>query len=580
MPRRILICLCIAILSACGDSPGSPPVDPPCSTPLSLRRGEVRLLSGESVLSCVILGSSAEASEHLFVSANAATTADDVQAYRVNAFLGTGTLGSTAAKLPAGFASNASMQTGGDDAQNDRPNQFQSAFEHRLRQQERAQLEPYSLAALATAAEARRAFERRTRSALSAVPRVSDTLSFRVGNAASSNMCTNYRQVRGVVKAVGTRALIVLDTEAPNGGFSASDFQEIATEFDDVVYPVDAQWFGTPTDINGDGKITILFTAAINRLTPPGSLGFAGGFFYSGDLLPRSIPSQGYNCESSNEQEIIYLLAPDPNGQINGNRFSLTTARESSRGTTAHELQHLINQGVRQSVSRSATLEVTWLNEGLSHFAEEAVGRAVRRFSDFRRLRYADVLVDLDDYDSYFRQNLLRFRLWMERPDLASPISALAGSQLAPRGAAWALVRYAIDQYAGVDARAFTRALVAGPQVDVANLEARARVALDQILPGFLVANFADTSATSLEARYRYSSWAMRDAMTSLNGGVFPLRVTTLPADATMSSRSGSGNYFLFARGAAAGPATLRMSPTSGGASAFANARLYVVRVK
>ena len=345
-----------------------------------------------------------------------------------------------------------------------------------------------------------------------------------------------------------------------------------------MVHPTSVQWFGEPTDINGDGRVALLFTPAINRLTPPGSLGFVGGYFWSADLLPRAVSTQGYACPASNEQEIMYLLTPDPHGQVNGNRFTVTSVLRAMRGTVAHELQHLINQGIRQS--RGAARETDWLNEGMSHLAEELVGRAVRGYPVSKSLKYDDVLTDLDDFDAFFRQNLIRFRAWMTRPDLASPISQKAISELAPRGASWALLRYALDQYGGTTPSAFTRALVVGPQVDVANLEARTRVSFTEILPGFLVAAAGDTTGAGLSSRYRFTSWAMRDAMTGLNGGVFPLRMTALPTEITTQSLSGSGNYFVLSRPASSSAFTVRMRSENGSPVAFAGARAYLVRVR
>ncbi|MBC8088120.1 MAG: hypothetical protein H7Z40_12700 [Phycisphaerae bacterium] len=562
--------------SACGDVAAPPPPgEQPCSTPLSLQPGDVRMLNGAANIACIVLASNTAAGEHLFITANATAAQDNLQPYAVKAVLGMSSAAATARSAPVASHPDGLPQSTVHDS-----SQFQAVFEGRLRRTERAHLGAHALSTLAAASRADR-FAREFKRGASAVQvNVGDTLTFRVGNAASSNLCSTFQSVRAVVKAVSSKATIVQDISAPPGGFSQTDFLEMAGEFDSVIYPTDASWFGTPTDVNADARITILFTPEINKLTPAGSLGYAGGFFHSADLLARSIPSQGYSCNSSNEQEILYLLVPDPNGLVNGNRFSVTTARESSRGTTAHELQHMINQGVRQTASGTGKLEVTWLNEGLSHFAEEAVGRAARGFSDYRRLTWNNVLTDLDDFDSFFRQNLLRFRFWMQRPDLASPISELAGSQLAPRGAAWALVRYSIDQYSNGDARAFTRALVAGPQIDVQNLEARARVPFEQILPGFLIANFADTVVVGLGARFQYSSWAMRDAMNNLNGGVSPLRVTPLPTDAQTQSLSGSGNYFLVSRSAGGSAVTFKMLSATGGAVAFPEARVYVVRVK
>jgi hypothetical protein len=299
-----------------------------------------------------------------------------------------------------------------------------------------------------------------------------------------------------------------------------------------------------------------------------------------GDLLALNIPSQSYRCDASNEQEILYLLAPDPNGQVNGNRFSVETARESARGTMAHEVQHMINQGVRQSVAAGAALEVAWLNEGLSHFAEEVVGRASRGYGDQQRLTWNNVLADLDDFDSYFRQNLLRLRFWLDRPDLSSPISTRAASELAPRGAAWALVRFAVDQYGGTNPRAFSRSLVAGPQTDVANLAARSGVSFERLLPGFLVASYGDVASASVGAAYRFASWDLRNVMESLNGGSYPLRLAALPTDVLARSLAGSGNFYFVSRAARAEPTTFRMLDPAGGPITFAGARLYVMRLR
>jgi hypothetical protein len=301
-----------------------------------------------------------------------------------------------------------------------------------------------------------------------------------------------------------------------------------------------------------------------------------GGYFWSADLLPRAVPSQGYACPASNEQEIMYLLTPDPDGQVNGNRFTVPSVYKAMRGTIAHELQHLINQGVRQG--RNAPPETDWMNEGLSHLAEELVGRAVRGFPVSKALTFNDVLTDLDDYDAFFRQNLIRFRAWMARPDLASPISSKAVSELAPRGASWALLRYAMDQYGGTTPSTFTRALVTGPQVDVANLEARSRVSFTELLPGYLIAATGDTAAVS--TRYRFTSWALRDAMSGLNGGLFPLRTTVMPADVATQTRSGSGTFYTLSRPPASSAFTFRMRTESGAPVSFNGARAYLVRLR
>lgn len=582
--QRVLSITPVLLVAACGDTPASPVASTPtCAVPISLRVGEVREFSGGTSLSCLVVASADVATDFLFIAANATPAQDDLREYLVRATVGSTSVGATRNTTPANSAIDALAPRAavrGESARSDL--EFSSDIERTLRSSERKLLANRSFATLAAESRSRVAaasspdFVAKATSA----PAVGDTLLYRVGNAATSDICTNFTSVRGVVKALGRRVTIALDATAPTGGFTDAEFVELAQEFDAVTFPTVSAWFGTPSDINNDGRITIVFTPVINRLSPPGALGFAGGFFFMGDLLAREIPSQNYRCPASNEQEILYLLAPDPNGQVNGNRFSVETARESARGTMAHEVQHMINQGLRQTGGVVAAREVDWLNEGLSHFAEEVVGRAVRGYADTQRLDWNRVLFDLDDFDSYFRQNLLRLRLWLERPDLASPISTRAAFELAPRGAAWALVRFAVDQFGGTNPRAFTRALVAGPQVDVANLVARTGVPFDQLLQRFLVASYGDVTTATIGATYRFASWNMRDVMESLNGGVYPLRLSSFPADAATRSLSGSGNYFFVSRGPRAEPATFRMLSADGTPVGFAGARVYITRLR
>jgi len=327
---------------------------------------------------------------------------------------------------------------------------------------------------------------------------------------------------------------------APTTGASAADFTAIANEFDNLIFKTDTAWFGAPTDINKDGRITILYTPEVNKFTPKGSNSYIGGFFWGGDLFTKADYARAtppIDCPQTNEQEIFYLLAADPGGTFSDPRYT-ALVRQSTRGTIAHEFQHMINQGIREFDPKVQSFEVDWLNEGLSHFAEEAVGRAARKFGDFQSLSYADVRADADDYNAYFQQNLARFATWLARPDTSSPISSRAGEDLAPRGAAWALLRYTADQFSPSNARTFFRRLVAGPLASVPNLVQHAGANFDQILAGWLIANYTDNLGVSgLDPRFSYTSWNMRDAVAGGAGGTYPLRVLTPGAPLTTTAQ-------------------------------------------
>ena len=531
-----------------------------CSTSVSLSVGEVRVLNGPSQVQCITIGGSAP-SEYLVVTANAGTKLDDSQPYVVSAWPAGTSASDVMPALPRSLTTDAAI-----------PNA--TSIEAMVRAAERRVV--HSRVSRPAAGEP----IQRTALRVSDSPRLGDTLTYRVADILASDPCSRYQSVRATVKAVGNKALVVQDVAAPPDGFSTSDFSAIAAEFDQLVLPTDTRWFGAPSDINGDGHVTILYTPAVNRLTPPGSGSYVGGYFFGVDLFARVIPSESWRCDASNEQEIFFMLAPDPNGTVNGNAHSVSSVRSATRGTIAHELQHMINQGVRQADARVDSLEVAWLDEGLAHFAEEVVGRARLGKGDLTRLSMADVTRDRDDYDSFFWPNLIRLRTWMRRPDLASALSSRVDVDLAPRGAAWALVRYLADVYGGTDPAAFVRRIVAGPEVGVRNIEARSGKRFGEMLPGFLFAMYDQPAgAGPVDPRYRFAGWSMRDVMTELNSGTFPLLTDTLPGDARVQSPAGSGNFFLVQRPPNGAPVLLRMISPTGTAVGF-DAGAYIMRIR
>ncbi|MBV6520417.1 MAG: hypothetical protein MNPFHGCM_00531 [Gemmatimonadaceae bacterium] len=541
-----------------------------CTNALSLGVGEVRVLSGPSAVSCLTLAATTGPSEFLFVTANATPVPDNLGLYSVN--LTQASPSAAAARILDGIDPRRVLER--------EATSYADWAEERVRADERASMRRVFDHGVRPTERVDRFLNRSV--ALAAVPSPGDQITFHVPNINATKLCTSYTDITASVKAVGKHAIIVQDNAAPAGGFGATDFTAIAQEFDDKIYAADTSWFGSPTDRNSDGHIVILFTPEVNRATPAGSTGFTAGFFWGGDLFRKSEYPTNDPCPATNEMEIFYLLTPDPNGTINGNVRTTVTVRQGTRGVIAHEFQHMINQGVRMFSTAVDSLETPWLNEGLSHFAEEAVGRTIRGFGDSQSLSFDDVNpsgANQDDYNAFFRQNFARLRTWMLRPDTASPVSIKARSQLAPRGAAWLLLRYAADQYSNGNPRAFFRKLVAGPQINVANLVARSGMPFDDILSGFLVAMSADDAGIAgLSNRYTLSSWNLTDAMTRYNNGAFPLLVSPLPGQIVTQSLSGSGNYFRLTRSAAAPQTKFQMTAAAGTPVSFDGARIYVLR--
>ena len=107
-------------------------------------------------------------------------------------------------------------------------------------------------------------------------------------NANGTDGCTNAINVGARVVTISSTAYILADTANPTGGFADSDYASFATMFDTLINPLDVQTFGQPTDIDHNGKVVILFTKEVNKLTPRGSNGVVGGFFFDRDLFPTT----------------------------------------------------------------------------------------------------------------------------------------------------------------------------------------------------------------------------------------------------------------------------------------------------
>lgn len=427
-------------------------------------------------------------------------------------------------------------------------------------------------------------------------PSVGSTISFKVLTSAgfggvTTTACSanGFTTTLGVVQYVSQHAIVVSDVNSPPGGFTTSDFQAIGDEFDQLIYPTDVGYFGTPTDIDNNGHIFIYYTPAVNKLTAPGQAsltGYVGGFFFAGDLYPPT--AQG--CLSSNHGEIFYLLSPDPNG-ANGNAFSTAFVRQVTRGTVAHEFQHMINSGNRYVSPVVENFEATWLDEGLAHFAEEAVGRAKAGFADNYSVGYSDInALDTTVTQAFFLQNFARSKYYVERPDTTGAIvpHPKAAANLASRGAEWALVRYVADWFnTGGDPRTLTRKLVAGPDTGVVNLVNATGVPLDTILARFVVTLYTD-HATYLPtgSPYSFKSYNFKQLVTGTLTGL-ETATSYLPVGAigngtaTLAANvpASSGAYFLTSL-TNGGAREIQINNPGGGSATDPNGRVYIVRVK
>ena len=540
---------------------------------LSLAVGEVRVLNVLESAGCARVMSTSTQSQYLVIAANTNAVPDALPTFVLRSEISETAPSASLLATPARIA--ASLHVAPRDPILD----LQTEFETGLRKIERNLDLPKAQRAFADGSLARGP---RYSVAAAVIPSVGDKLQFKVPKS-----CTDVKPITATARRISTRAIIFTDDAAPPGGFSDTELQEIATEFDNLIYPTDVDYFGTPLDLDENSRIVILYTPEVNRLTPAGNpSGFVGGFFFAGDLFPST------TCPQTNRAEVFYVLAPDPNGTINGNKRTTADVRQGTRGTIAHEFQHMINASERIRHPVTTELESVWLDEALSHFAEDLNGRVLKGLNETGNYTFEQLTSQsqqVNDYNAFFYQNFARLARYLQNPGINAPTSQYADSSLADRGAAWSLLRYTADHHApGGDIKSFIKSLVPGPDTGVANLRGKAgNISFDSLATAWMVANAADDAGINgLAAKYTYKTYNMRNNLSRANAPNqgFPLVPTTFdsaPFSATLQVRSASGNYFRFTHPGGSPPRWLRMTNTDlTTAATFPGATLIVLRTQ
>jgi len=154
-----------------------------------------------------------------------------------------------------------------------------------------------------------------------------------------------------------------------NSSVNNSALTNLITAINDILPDVRQIW-GNWSDINNDGKITILVTNVINQENR------ACGFFNPYDFFPRELDSSSKNFNpNSNETDIVYLGMPSA---------SLTDSYYYKRvaATFAHELTHAITfskktWGKTDLWNLSDKREILSIDEGLSHLSECLIGYSI-----------------------------------------------------------------------------------------------------------------------------------------------------------------------------------------------------------
>jgi hypothetical protein len=385
---------------------------------------------------------------------------------------------------------------------------------------------------------------------------------------------TAFTSTTARLRYAGTNILLYEDVNAP-APLADTTVIGLGDLFDQTLYPIDIATFGTESDIDENGRVIVLMTPLVNALTPAAQCsaqGFVPGYFYGVDLDTRN--------RNSNQAEIFYAFVPDPRGER-----SCPHRLEEVLGllppTFAHEFQHMISFNQHVLVRRGGA-EAVWLNEGLSHVAEELGARYfdVKYPAPSGRTQPSALLPD--SAVPFLRGDMENASLYLSAPTTHSVTAFQNFGTLEERGAAWLFLRWLGAQKGdGVYARLVQTGLRSGQ-----NVESAAGEPFATLFGDFALSLYADSvpglprSATS--PRFRTGTRALRELLARGFGlAGYPLAVRSPPlVGSATSADMVQGTATFYALTVPAGGVTVRFTAPGGGTLAPALApQIGVLRI-
>lgn len=259
------------------------------------------------------------------------------------------------------------------------------------------------------------------------------------------------------------------------GDISSESLNRIIDGFESKI-DMERNLIGNESDIDGDGRFTVYFTPAVNRLGSSGG-GFITGFFFGIDLIDSG------REVASNEREILYICVPGDFGTPLSEDF---WASNIAPTVIPHEFQHMIsfNQHV---LTRKGNAEIASFNEGLSHFLED--------------------LSTNNHLDRVSVENPSRVSMFLNSTDTA-PFTS--GISIAQRGGAYLFFRYLYEQAdsgrypSAANGSELLRNLVQSDLSGVANVEAATGLEFKDLLLDFYATLQLSNTGLTTDPRYNF----------------------------------------------------------------------------
>ncbi len=414
------------------------------------------------------------------------------------------------------------------------------------------------------------AFSRLPPARLIVPPTIGSTRTFKVCKTAT---CSAFVAVSTTARYVGSRSAIFLDDTVPAGGFNDTEIQTLGALFDQQLYPIDTTAFGRESDLDGNGVVAIVLTDQINALSPncQQTHQVILGYFFGLDL--------DVTDPNSNQGEVFYGAVPDQSC------YNKLLMQKHLAPTAIHEFQHMISFN-RHVLLGGGTPEETWLNEGLSHFAEELGGRQVPD----------SFCVNANCLNQFAASNLSNGFDYLLQPVTSYLVEpGTSSGTLRERGANWLFVRWLMDRSTtdsvlGTD---LSRRLEGADQSGGLTVTGASNVTLAaqafdpgatfaQLVGEWHLANYLEARVGFSDPgdRLNYRSWDLAAAFAQLALGPYPLHADSTAGLAYRVNGvllGGSGTYLRIVQpsGGAAVAVGLRTANTL-----LLSPRLAVVRVR
>jgi hypothetical protein len=392
-------------------------------------------------------------------------------------------------------------------------------------------------------------------------PQVGDRRRFSVQNKDGA-----YVLLDAEAKAISQHAIVYQEIATPNG-FTPNDFINFVKLVEDPIYDTNVKVFGESSDVDADGRMIIVLTSVVNRMTEASDAGFIAGFFDACDLMARLA------CPSSNRGEIFYAVLPDPEG-VYGKKHPASEILRRIPPAIAHEFQHMIHWNQRALRLRTTTEEESWLKEALAHMAEDTVAGVFLERGD------------LEHASDFLIANYIRANYFLTSPSNTSLLYLNEGT-LAERGAGWLLLRYLLGHVQGP----LLRDLTQNTRTGIATLEAASGKSWETLLSEWSVALWADNAPelgdARVERRYTFPNMNLRDALgtsqSAFNNtfGLRPAQHGFVDFSTTGSLPGSSQGYVLLSAGASPQPLIVNLTGARGAMlPSNARAQISVLRVR